>query len=77
MSNEMIRELDASEIDMVSGGFTFTGGFGLDGSSSITTSFDSMTFGFELGGSLFEGLGGSISNGISNILGNLLGGLFG
>jgi len=77
MSNEMIRELDASEIDMVSGGFTFGGGFGLDGSSSITAAFDSMTFGFELNGSIFDGLGGSIAGGISSILSSLLGGLFG
>ncbi len=77
MSNEMIRELDASEIDMVSGGFTFGGGFGLDGSSIFSSSFENLTFGFEFQGSIFEGLGGSISSGISNILGNLLGGLFG
>ena len=77
MSNEMIRELDASEIDMVSGGFSFGGGFGLDGASSFTSSFENLTFGFELNGSIFEGLGGSIAGGISNILSNLLGGLFG
>ena len=72
MSNEMIRELNTNEIDMVSGAWGFTGGYSKGG--SITTSFDGyeLQYGFEM--NMFEGLGGSIVGGLGTLFGKLFGG---
>ena len=73
MSNEMIRELSATEIDMVSGAFSFSGGFGLGGGFEfgIGGNFDDLTLGFELDLNL------GILDGIGGMLSGLLGNLFG
>ena len=73
MSNEMIRELSTTEIDMVSGALGFGGGFGLGGDFSFGTSFNDLTFNFGFEADIL----GGITSAIGGILGSLFGGLFG
>jgi len=79
MSNEMIRELSTTEIDMVSGAWSLGGGFELGGgySSEITT-----FVGTEMDFSGFTGSGGIEMNtdfigGLLDTFGDAIGGLIG
>ncbi|MBV1927885.1 MAG: hypothetical protein KUG81_00015 [Gammaproteobacteria bacterium] len=73
MSTEMIRELNATEVDMVSGAFSFGGGFGLDGGVSggfqAGIDFDNVNFGW--------GAEADLLGGITSAVGGILSGLFG
>ena len=80
MSNEMIRELNASEIDMVSGAWSLGGGFNLGGgySSAVTTSIatdmDFSDFTGEFGVVLETNLIGDLLNTIGGAIGGLFSG---
>ena len=73
MSTEMIRELNATEVDMVSGALSFGGGFsqngGISAGISVGISFEDVDFGI---GGEFNPLS-SITNAIAGLLGSIFG----
>ncbi len=78
MSNEMIRELNASEIDMVSGAWSLGGGFNLGGGfSSEVTSFVGTEMNFsDFTGEFGIGLETDFLGGLLDTIGGAIGGLF-